>query len=100
MVRRRARLQGGVVLPAALPLRQPRRLPARGGRRGEVDPAGGRTAAAGLPRREGHGQTRPIEAGCLRVGCPAVLVLNFYSPLFIDQLRKGRKSATIRLGDK
>jgi hypothetical protein len=29
-----------------------------------------------------------------------VLVLNFYSPLFIDQLRKGRKSATIRLGDK
>jgi hypothetical protein len=29
-----------------------------------------------------------------------VLVLNFYSPLFIDQLRKGRKTATIRLGDK
>ena len=26
--------------------------------------------------------------------------LNFYSPLFIDQLRKGRKTATIRLGDK
>jgi hypothetical protein len=29
-----------------------------------------------------------------------VLVLNFYSPVFIDQLRKGRKTATIRLGDK
>jgi hypothetical protein len=29
-----------------------------------------------------------------------VLVLNFYSPLFIDQLKKGRKTATIRLGDK
>ena len=29
-----------------------------------------------------------------------MLVLNFYSPLFIDQLRKGRKTATIRLGDK
>jgi hypothetical protein len=29
-----------------------------------------------------------------------VLVLNFYSPLFVDQLRKGRKTATIRLGDK
>ncbi len=26
--------------------------------------------------------------------------LNFYSPLFIDQLRRGRKTATIRLGDK
>src|SRR5215510_7312944 len=29
-----------------------------------------------------------------------VYALNFYSPLFIDQLRKGRKTATIRLGDK
>ena len=27
-------------------------------------------------------------------------VLNFYSPVFADQLRRGRKSATIRLGDK
>lgn len=27
-------------------------------------------------------------------------VLNFYSPLFIDQLRRGRKQATIRLGEK
>jgi hypothetical protein len=29
-----------------------------------------------------------------------VFVLNFYSPVFIDQLKKGRKTATIRLGDK
>jgi len=29
-----------------------------------------------------------------------VYVLNFYSPVFIDQLRRGRKTATIRLGDK
>jgi hypothetical protein len=29
-----------------------------------------------------------------------VYVLNFYSPLFIDQLTRGRKTATIRLGDK
>ena len=29
-----------------------------------------------------------------------MFVLNFYSPIFIDQLRKGRKTATIRLGDK
>ncbi|MCO5314735.1 MAG: ASCH domain-containing protein [Solirubrobacterales bacterium] len=29
-----------------------------------------------------------------------LFALNFYSPLFIDQLRRGRKTATIRLGDK
>jgi hypothetical protein len=29
-----------------------------------------------------------------------MFALNFYSPLFIDQLRRGRKTATIRLGDK
>ncbi len=27
-------------------------------------------------------------------------MLNFYSPVFVDQLRRGRKTATIRLGDK
>ncbi len=27
-------------------------------------------------------------------------VLNFYSPVFTDQLKRGRKTATIRLGDK
>jgi hypothetical protein len=29
-----------------------------------------------------------------------IYVLNFYSPFFTDQLKRGRKSATIRLGDK
>jgi hypothetical protein len=29
-----------------------------------------------------------------------VFVLNFYSAVFVDQLRRGRKTATIRLGDK
>ena len=29
-----------------------------------------------------------------------MFVLNFYSPLFVDQLKRGRKTATIRLGDK
>ncbi len=29
-----------------------------------------------------------------------MFALNFYSPLFTDQLRRGRKTATIRLGDK
>ena len=27
-------------------------------------------------------------------------VLNFYSSVFVDQLKRGRKTATIRLGDK
>ncbi len=27
-------------------------------------------------------------------------VLNFYSPLFVDQIMSGRKTGTIRLGDK
>lgn len=30
----------------------------------------------------------------------ALYVLNFYSAVFVDQLKRGRKSATIRLGDK
>ncbi len=30
----------------------------------------------------------------------SLYVLNFYSPVFVDQLRSGRKTATIRLGDK
>jgi hypothetical protein len=29
-----------------------------------------------------------------------VRILNFYSQVFADQLRRGRKTATIRLGDK
>ena len=29
-----------------------------------------------------------------------MFVLNFYSAIFIDQLKRGRKTATIRLGDK
>ncbi len=29
-----------------------------------------------------------------------MFVLNFYSPIFIDQLKRGRKTATIRLGNK
>jgi hypothetical protein len=38
-------------------------------------------------------------AATVRLPVP-VFVLNFYSPVFIDQLRRGRKTATIRLGDK
>ena len=31
---------------------------------------------------------------------PGIYALNFYSPLFVDQLMRGRKTAAIRLGDK
>ncbi len=31
---------------------------------------------------------------------PDVQVLNFYSTIFADELKRGRKTATIRLGDK
>ena len=31
---------------------------------------------------------------------PPVQVLNFYSTVFADQMKRGRKTATIRLGDK
>ncbi len=34
------------------------------------------------------------------VDCRAVFVLNFYSAVFTDQLKRGRKTATIRVGDK
>ena len=46
-------------------------------------------ARAGLPRE------RPI-------ACPVqpMQVLNFYSTIFADELKRGRKTATIRLGDK
>ena len=29
-----------------------------------------------------------------------LFALNFFSPAFVDQLKRGRKTATIRLGDK
>ena len=29
-----------------------------------------------------------------------IYALNFFSPAFVDQLKRGRKTATIRLGDK
>ncbi|MGZ8667241.1 MAG: ASCH domain-containing protein [Solirubrobacterales bacterium] len=29
-----------------------------------------------------------------------IYVLNFYSAVFVDQLKRGRKTATIRMGDK
>ena len=34
------------------------------------------------------------------IACRRVQVLNFYSTIFADELKRGRKTATIRLGDK
>ena len=53
----------------------------------------------------------PLRAAPRRIGFPsrgqigsrtltALLALNFFSPAFVDQLKRGRKTATIRLGDK
>ena len=44
-----------------------------------------------------HARTR-FRAG--PIACVAVQVLNFYSTIFADELKRGRKTATIRLGDK
>ena len=54
--------------------------------------------------RRAMSQARSGSVGCAAHYCPegnvAVRVLNFYSSVFGDQLRRGRKTATIRLGDK
>ena len=55
-----------------------------------------RLHVAGAARPNAH-STRRLVAGRLSA---TVYALNFYSPLVADQLRSGRKSATIRLGDK
>src|SRR4029077_2524039 len=70
----------------------PRRARARAGPRG-VHASGGRHREA---RPKGAHLASRVVAGRL----PTVYALNFYSPLVADQLRSGRKSATIRLGDK
>ena len=57
-------------------------------------------AAAGLLGREGNGPCSPVEARRQKARLRRVFVLNFYSPVFVDQLRRHRKTATIRLGDK
>ena len=41
--------------------------------------------------------SRLVPAGSLQA---PMQVLNFYSTIFADQLKRGRKTATIRLGDK
>ena len=55
---------------------------------------------AHLRGRAGDGRTRVVAIGIRAIGWRAVRVLNFYSSVFADQLRRGRKTATIRFGDK
>ena len=53
-------------------------------------------------QRRDHATRR--RAGAVRYARSAmrggIYVLNFYSAVFVDQLKRGRKTATIRLGDK
>src|SRR3954468_3985323 len=65
-----------------------------------MDTAGGRSPPARVQGRARDGGTRHVEIRTTPITCLAVFVLNFYSPVFIDQLKRGRKTATIRLGDK
>src|SRR5436190_13492641 len=62
--------------------------------------AGGRSSPAGLQGGAPDGGSRPVGIRTSPLICLAVFVLNFYSPVFVDQLKRGRKTATIRLGDK
>ena len=62
----------------------------------ELTYAGEREMVA-APCRDRRG---PVGCRAMTSGDAAVRVLNFYSSVFGDQLRRGRKTATIRLGDK
>ncbi len=65
-----------------------------------LDPAPGGAHGAHLSRRAAADRTRHVQGGSRPLGSPAVQVLNFYSTVFADQMKRGRKTATIRLGDK
>ena len=55
---------------------------------------------ADLRGRARHGAPRAVTGAARPSSLPTVQVLNFYSTIFADQLKRGRKTATIRLGDK
>src|SRR4051812_2570350 len=68
--------------------------------------AGSRSAtrrASSATRRSARWSSarRPIWSKSAKTdSLPSVQVLNFYSTIFADELKRGRKTATIRLGDK
>src|SRR4029450_1032262 len=55
---------------------------------------------AQLPGRARPDRARVVQVGSRPLVCPPVQALNFYSTVFADQMKRGRKTATIRLGDK
>src|SRR5205085_9162162 len=69
-------------------------------RRRALDLARGGGSIADLRGRAGDGPEGAFALRAGSVGAAPVRVLNFYSSVFADQLRRGRKTATIRLGDK
>src|SRR5581483_8409397 len=92
-------------------VRRPRlRLRARGRRRARRRPCARAAARRARARARaarlhlaGPGHTQPRRARpplSSRALTGSGYALNFYSPVVADQLRTGRKSATIRLGDK
>ena len=71
------------------------------GRGRALDSARGGTRAAAPTRASATWPPPRCPAWRPASSLPAfVFVLNFYSPVFIDQLKRGRKTATIRLGNK
>ena len=61
--------------------------------RASLDPKPGREQRSTARRGGNFGYARLAMRG-------GIYVLNFYSAVFIDQLKRGRKTATIRLGNK
>ena len=53
-----------------------------------------------VPRRTGPDRALAVQDALRSLVCRSVQVLNFYSTVFADQMKRGRKTATIRLGDK
>ena len=65
-----------------------------------MDPGPGGGSDADIPGGARDGRSGTVGIDARPVGSAPVRVLNFYSSVFGDQLRRGRKTATIRLGDK
>ena len=76
------------------------RRPRSRGRRRPLDRARERPRAAQLPGRAGADRAPAVQDAVRSLVCRSVQVLNFYSTVFADQMKRGRKTATIRLGDK
>ena len=92
--------QARVVLPVHLPRRRHRR-PRRRGRGGPLDRASSRPAGSSATTPSARWSPWRSPTSTKTDSLPvAMQVLNFYSTIFADELKRGRKTATIRLGDK